>query len=314
MKKRKLGKTNLMVSEIGFGCRSLGGKLTINGIGTTFANLTFTNACKLINAAINSGITVFDTADSYSFGNSEKRLGEIIKGRRDDLQIFTKAGAIPSGDQNRTFEIDLSYNHLLAAVDRSLKRLHIEYVDLFQTHAVPTSELEIEDVSKAFDKMKAENKIRYCGISVGNSIQKGIEILEYDFIDCIQVSLSMINKDALEELIPKAKKKRIGIIINRPLSEGFLSSFKIKKNRKKTDIRYRYSKNKLLEISKKINKLNFLKKEQFRLSQIALKYVLSKKEISTCIISSNTLKQLKANISSTEIPMKEKILKKIDYA
>jgi len=298
-KKRRLGRTNLMVSEIGFGCRSLGGEVTINGIGITFANITFDSARRLVNEAINSGITVFDTADSYSLGNSEKRLGKIIKENRDALQIFTKGGAIPLGDSNRSFEIDLSYNHLLASIDRSLKRLQTKYVDLFQTHAVPINELEIESVSKVFDKMKAENKISYCGISVGNNIEKGIDILKHDFVDCIQVSLSMINKNALDELIPKAYKKRIGIIINRPLSEGFLSSFKIKKHRKKTDARYRYSEDRVLEISKKIKKLNFLKKEKFRLNQIALKYILSKKEISTCIISSNTLRQLKDNISSS---------------
>jgi aryl-alcohol dehydrogenase-like predicted oxidoreductase len=311
-KKRKLGKTDLEVSEIGFGCRSIGGTTTINGIGTTFTDMNFTQAKKVINSALNSGITVFDTADSYSLGMSEKRLGVIIKEKRDTLHIFTKGGAIASGEKHKPFEIDLSYHHLLAAVDKSLTRLQTTYVDLYQTHTVPTNEIEVESVSKAFDKMKNENKIRYCGISVGNNIEKGIEILEHGFVDCIQISLSIINKNALDELIPKAYKKQVGIIVNRPLAEGFLSSFKIKQNRKKTDARYRYSENRIREISNKIKKFYFLKKEKFELNQIAIKYILSKKEISTCIISSNTLKQLNDNVFSTSISLNKKIQNRID--
>jgi len=309
--KRKLGNTKLSVSEIGLGCRSIGGNIIINGKGTTFANISFENAQKIINKAIDLGITVFDTSDSYSLGNSEKRLGDIVKKKRNEIQIFTKAGSIITPKNS---EIDLSYNHLIAALNRSLKRLQTSYVDLFQTHTFPRTDEEVNSVRNTFDFLKSENKINYCGISVGNNIQKGIEILQQDFVDCLQVSFSMINKNALDELLPLAYKKGVGIIVNRPLAEGFLSTFQTKKITNNFDLRSNYSKERITDITTKLKNLSFLKKEKFLLNQIAIKYVLSKKEVSTCLISSNTEKQLLDNVSSTHISIKPEILRKIDIS
>jgi len=135
---RNLGKSNLKVSEIGVGCWPLGGLSTVNGVTTTYGDVSEENANKIIKSAFELGVNAFDTADSYSLGNSEKRLGNAVKEFRSEIHIFTKAGAVPSND--KPFGIDLSYQHLKTSLNRSLSRLQTDYVDLFQTHKAPQTE------------------------------------------------------------------------------------------------------------------------------------------------------------------------------
>ena len=310
MKKRRLGKTNLIVSEIGLGCRSIGGRQS-NTRGSAFADISEEEAQKLIKFAIDSGINVFDTADSYSTGQSEIRLGKAVAGQRSEVYIFTKAGKVSQIDQNTSSTTNLSFNHLLDSLDKSLKRLNMDYVDLFQTHTIPKTETEIEDVAKAFYKIKSENKARFCGISIGNGINDGLRLIDCDFIDCIQVSFSMMNKDALNELIPKFYKNDIGIIVSRPLAEGFLAKFDCKKQFDVNDLRSTYSSEKIENIEKKIKTLEFLKETKYPLNQIAIKYILSHDQISTCIPSSNSIEQLISNLNSTKTNLEPNLLNKI---
>jgi aryl-alcohol dehydrogenase-like predicted oxidoreductase len=310
VKKRRLGKTNLMISEVGFGGRSLGGKKE-NEQDTIFCNLSEQNAEKLIKYAVKMGINVFDTSNSYSSGQSEIRIGQALRDVREDVHIFTKAGTEFLNDTKTLSRTNLSFNHLTNSLDKSLSRLQTDYVDVFQTHGIPKAK-DIDQIIKTFDKMKSENKSRFCGISIGNAISKGIELVEYDFIDCIQLSFSLINRDPLKELIPKCNKKNIGIIVNRPLEEGFLSNFKIKEKFSKNDYRSKYSLEKLCNIKKQIEYIHFLQELNIPLNQIAISYILSNKQISTCIPSSNSIEQLIGNINSTELNLDSKIINKIN--
>ena len=133
--KRKLGKTDLFVSEIGLGGYQLGGLSRINDIPTAFGDMDEKTAITIINTAMELGINTFDTADFYSLGKSEIRLGKAVKKYRNQVNLFTKAGAVASYSDivsDTAVHIDLSYHHLMASVDRSLKRLGIDFLDVFQ--------------------------------------------------------------------------------------------------------------------------------------------------------------------------------------
>jgi|TARA_B110000495_G_C23036882_1_gene619589 myo-inositol catabolism protein IolS len=310
MKNRRLGKTGLMISEVGFGGRSLGGKKE-NEMNTVFCNLREKDAKNLITNAIKLGINLFETSDSYSSGQSEIRIGEALLDVRENVHIFTKAGTEFLNKEKTLSRTNLSFNYLTNSLDESLTRLQTDYVDVFQTHGIPNVQ-DVDQIIKTFDKMKSENKARFCGISIGNAISKGLELIEYDFIDCIQLSFSLINRDALKELIPKCHKKNIGVIVNRPLGEGFLGNFTIKQNFSKDDFRSKYSLEKLSKIKKQLESLSFLKYLDMPLSQIALSYILQNDQISTCIPSSNSIQQLIQNVKSTEITLDSKLIDKIN--
>jgi len=223
LKQRKLGKTNLSVSEIGLGCWQLGGLTTISEIPITYGDVNEQTAVKIINKALELGINTFDTADYYSLGNCERRLGKVLSERRLEVNIFTKGGMVPSYNESNPSEQDLSYHHLMAAIDRSLKRLGTDYVDLYQAHGVPDSESDFDNLEKAFGKIKSEGKATYCGVSVGPYYQKGIELINRGIVDSIQLYFSLLDFEPLIELLPLAKKNGVGIIVAEPLSQGFLT-------------------------------------------------------------------------------------------
>ena len=104
-----------------------------------------------------------------------------------------KGAGIPSYNKPSPFEIDLSYHHLIAAIDRSLKRLQTDYVDLYHAHAAPQSESDFVNLEKAFGKIKSEGKASYCGVSIGLEYQKGIELINRGMVDSIQLYFSLLD-------------------------------------------------------------------------------------------------------------------------
>lgn len=312
MNKRNFGKTGLKVSEIGLGCRNLGGQCIINGLPTTYGDIDETTALTIIKKAIELGVNVFDTADIYSLGNCEKRLGRVIKEKRDEVLIFTKGGLIRSFDTKKRYEIDISFNHLIDALHRSLKRLETDFVDLFQVHSAPKSEDDFKNFEKTFKEMKNSNLTRFCGVSIGPNYKSGIELIKRGIVDTLQIYFSLLDYEPIDELLSLAKKEGVGIIIAKPLSQGFLAG-KYQSNHifPKNDLRSSLSRK---EIDIKIDRTNlfkFLENDSRSLSQSALSYLLKREEVSTCIPTSNSIEQLKSNIEAADISITEDKLKQI---
>ena len=311
IKKRKLGKSDLYVSEIGLGGWQLGAPVQINNKpGTSFGGLDEDTAYRIITTALELGVTTFDTADIYSLGDSEIRLGNILKDYRSDVQIFTKAGHVPGFPK---WSIDYSYNHLISAIDRSLSRLQTDYVDLFQIHYPPNSEEDYVSIEKAFNSIKSDSKASYCGISVGIHYDKAIEIIKRGIVDCIQLYFTLIDPKPLETLLPLAKKNNIGIIVAEPLAQGFLTNkYKPGHVFPNDDIRHHAYPNELLQLKLERSKqFEFLQNNNRSLSQASLAYILSRGEISTCIPGVKSLEQLNSNVDASTIRLSSDELKKI---
>lgn len=310
--RRRLGKTDLLVSEIGLGCQQLGGETRINDKPIAFGNLDEKTTHEIINTAYELGVNTFDTADYYSLGESEKRLGTAIKEYRSDVNLFTKGGKIPGVSHE---SVDLSYHYLMSAIDRSLERLQTDYVDLFQTHKPLESQYEYDNVEKAFKEMKAEGKARYCGVSVGVKFDLGIDLInKADFVDSIMIYFSLIDPQPLKQLLQLAKKNGVGVIIAEPLAQGLLTGkYKPGFEFPESDVRYHgYDKNLLQMKLERSQKYEFLINESRTANQVALSYVLSRNEISCCIPGSKSIEQLKSNIVSSDIILTSDELKKIE--
>ena len=217
MRYRALGNSGLVVSVVGLGCNNFGGRLDLDG----------TRA--VVDAAIDRGITLFDTADIYGGGGgSEKLLGEVLGGRRDQIVLATKFG-----HQNA----DMGYGpaagakggrgYIRRAVEQSLRRLKTDYIDLYQIHT-PDPRTPIAETLGALSELVAEGKVRY----LGNSNFSGWQIAEaaavadrpgvVPFVSA-QNHWSLLERAAEAEVVPAARHFGLGVLPYFPLANGLLT-------------------------------------------------------------------------------------------
>ena len=310
MNYRKLGKTRLEISEIGLGCWQLGGKFLVNGMPITIGSVNEKTSEDILTSTLEYGINFFDTADVYSLGKSEEILGNVLKKYRNEIKIATKAGSVLSKSNKKPFQVDLSKDHLISSLNKSLNRLKTDYVDIFLTHFIPYSDTEFESIEKAFSKIKSEGKAIACGVSISEEYEKALELLEKDIVDCIEITYSMLNYEPENEIFQLAKKKNVGIITSKTFSQGFL----IKKNLNfgLEDVRSTYNKKKIELLVKRREKF-FEKFKLEELKSLAIPYVVSNKDITSCLIGVTNTVQLEQNMKYYNNLLKTKDRTNIKY-
>lgn len=207
--KRRFGKTNAYITEIGLGTWQLGAKW-----GTSFDPSL---AKEILQTAYDHGINFIDTADIYNSSNSERAIGEFIKDKKDEFYITTKVGR---GLKPHTADM-YTKDAMVEFVDGSLSRLGVEKLDMVLLHCPPTSVYQKDEVFQALDNMKKNGKIQNYGVSI-EKVSEGITAMEYD-IAAIEVVFNMFRMKPIDELFPLAKKNDIGIIARVPLASGMLT-------------------------------------------------------------------------------------------
>lgn len=212
MEYRKLGASGLDVSVIGLGTNNFGRRVDADG----------TRA--VLERALEAGVNFIDTANMYSGGESEDFIGRAIEGKRDQYVIATKA-AMKVGDGPN--ESGASRKHLFAEVEKSLKRLRTDYVDLYQIHR-PDPNTPIEETLQALTQLIEQGKIRYAGCSnyaaweLCEAVWTARTNNLTSFVS-VQPSYSMLNRDIERELLPCCRKYGTGILPYFPLANGFLT-------------------------------------------------------------------------------------------
>src|SRR3989304_2937167 len=288
MNYRRLGSTDLMVSEIGFGCQSIGG-------GLYYKNND--ESVKTLLDAVNFGVNFFDTSDHYSQGESETLIGKAFKGKRDKIIIGTKAGTLytPSGSvilklrpllrpfskflhpmkipfhlmRAKQKRFDFSTNYLIQAVEKSLRRLKTDYIDLSQLHKPSKLILERGEFIEPLEKIKQQGKIRYYGISTAEN-EDAFICFKYSGISSVQIMINLIEKKHSTEILKIANEKNVGIIARNPRAHGHLTD-------ELSDIMaetYAQSKEEFDLKKEKAAKFKFLVNSHRTLAQAALRYVL----------------------------------------
>jgi aryl-alcohol dehydrogenase-like predicted oxidoreductase len=221
MEYRRVGRSGLVVSELSFGTATFGGS------GEFFSHWGRTDvaeARELIDLAVDSGVTMFDTADVYSDGASEEVLGAALQGRREDVLISTKA-ALPVGD--RPGDAGTSRSRLIAAVEHALRRLRTDRIDLFQLHGFDAF-TPIGEVVETLDVLVTQGKIRYTGVSnfSGWQLMKSLAASDAGHRSryvAHQVYYSLIGRDYEWELMPLAAEEGVGALVWSPLGWGRLT-------------------------------------------------------------------------------------------
>lgn len=221
MEYRQLGRSGFKIPVLSFGTATFGGK---GEFFKSWGETDVKEASRLIDICLDHGVTLFDTADIYSFGTSEEVLGAAIKGRRDKLLLSTKATFRFSENPN---DVGSSLSHLIEAVDGSLKRLGTDHIDLFQLHGFD-SLTPVEETLRTLDRLVQTGKIRYIGCSnfSGWHLMKSLSVSEREGLQryvSYQGYYSLIGRDYENELMPLAIDQGIGLLVWSPLGWGRLT-------------------------------------------------------------------------------------------
>ena len=221
MEYRQLGSSGLRVPALSFGAATFGGQ---GPLFSAWGRSDQTEARRLVHLCLDAGLTMFDTADVYSNGESERILGHAIRGRRDKVLISTKTG-LPMGDGPQDWGV--SRARLLRAVDESLDRLGTDYIDLLQLHAFDAS-TPTEELMGTLDLLTSAGKIRYAGVSnyPGWQLMKAQAIAErrgWPRLVAHQVYYSLIGRAYEADLMPLGADQGVGALVWSPLGWGRLT-------------------------------------------------------------------------------------------
>lgn len=327
MRYRKLGRTGLAVSEICLGTMTFGG----DGFWKVIGALEQETCTKLTKAAFDKGVTFIDTADIYSNGLSESVLGEAIQDLpRDELVIATKVfgrmgayggGASPE-DERRAKNTNLwglSRKHVFEAIDASLDRLQLDYVDLYQVHAFDPL-TPIEETLEALDEVVASGRVRYIGLCnfAAWQIAKALGVSERNGLarfESLQMYYSIAGRDLEREVVPLAQDQGLAIMPWSPLAGGFLSG-KFTRNQTPNDARRAAFDFPPVDKEKAYDIIDVMKEigdaRGVSVAQIALSWLLHQKHVTSVIIGAKTEAQLADNLAATSVELSSDDLAKLD--
>jgi len=299
MRYRKLGKTNLQVSEIGFGTWAIGGPVMAKDVPIGWGKVDDDISQKAIRKAVELGVNFFDTADFYGLGHSEELLGKVFSGKWNDILLATKVGNTLMEDGSAVGNYSKKY--ILNACEKSLKRLNKDAIDVYQLHSARIEHLKQGECIEAMEQLQSEGKIRFWGISL-NTFEPQAEaefFIEQQIGHTFQVAFSIINQIALREVIPAAVKNNYGIIARVPLHFGLLSGkFSKEKIFPKNDHRSNRLNPELLNLSlKKLDRVfELAEKRKMEKDSFAMSFILSHEEVSTVIPGIRNETQARANV------------------
>ena len=275
LKRNQLGKSDIYVSELTLGCMSLGQDRN--------------KAKEIIDTALAQGINHLDTADLYDFGLNEEIIGEIIKDRRQDVILTTKAGNHFSKETKDWFW-DPSKKYIVQAAKNSLKRLQTDYIDFFMLHG-GTMDDPIDETIEAMEELKQEGLIRAYGIS---SIRPNVidTYINKSSIDGVMLQYSLLDRRPEEDVLKQLETNNISAIVRGPLAKGMLSTYYKDNITKKAAKGFLdYNQTELLETTKAIAEL----RGGMPMNELALKYVLQHPAVTTITFGASTKEQVMEN-------------------
>ncbi|HYD89607.1 MAG TPA: aldo/keto reductase [Vitreimonas sp.] len=326
MRYRKLGRTGLAVSEICLGTMTFGG----DGFWKVIGALEQEESTKLVRTAFDQGVTFIDTADVYSNGLSEQVLGRAIRDLpRDELVIATKVfGRMGAYSPEQTPEFQrryantnlwgLSRKHVFDAIDASLTRLGLDYVDLYQVHAFDNV-TPLEETLEALDEVVKSGRARYIGLCnfAAWQIAKALGVSERNGLarfESLQMYYSIAGRDLEREVAPLAKDQQLAILPWSPLAGGFLSG-KFTRNSTGEGRRASFDfppvdKDKAYDIIDVMKEMGDAR--GVSVAQIALAWLLHQKHVTSVIIGAKTEAQLNDNLAATAVELSSDDLKRLD--
>lgn len=306
MKYRKLGNTGEKLSSIGLGCM---------GMSHAYGNGDKRESIATLHRALDLGINFWDTADFYGNGENERLLSRVLKENRDEIFVATKFGfKFTPGQSHFATTFDGSPQWMKQAIEFSLKRLKVDYIDLYYAHRIDPN-IPIEEMVGAMADLVKEGKVRYLGLCEASAITLRKAYLIHP-IAALQSEYSLLTRDIEQEIYPTAKELGITIVPFSPLGRGmFTDNFDIDKI-EKGDARLelpRFQKEHLINNQNLIKELSlFAKSKGTNVATIAIAWILAKGEDIIPIPGTKKRKYLETNALAVNINLSNNEIMEIE--
>ena len=309
-----LGRTGLVVSRLSFGAMTFGIGQLVPGVTN---NIDQEGADRMVNRALDAGINLFDTADVYTNGESEIILGKALANRRDEVIIATKVGFRLG---NSITDTGLSYRHIIASAEGSLKRLGTDYIDLYQLH-IPDPLAPLEETLRALEDLVRRGIVRYIGFSnfPAWKAAKMLGIQErygYNRFVAAQMYYSLLGRDLEHEFVPFVQDAGVGILVWSPLAGGFLSGKYTRETPAPEDARRNKFQLPPIDVEKGYEVVDVLKQiaqnHGVTPAQVAIAWMLTKPFISSVIIGANKMSQLEDNLGAADLKLSPEEVDRLD--
>lgn len=301
MNYRELGRTGWKISEISFGAWAIGG---------AWGSVDDKDSIAALHAALDAGVNFFDTADVYGDGRSERLLAKIKKERTETFFIATKAGRrlreqTPEG---------YSRQNLTTFIERSLRNLEAEALDLLQLHCPPTEVYYMPEVFEVLDELTKEGKIRHYGVSV-EKVEEALKAIEFPNVQSVQIIFNVFRQRPAELFFEQARKHKVGILARVPLASGLLTG-KITRETKfaKDDHRAFNRKGEAFDRGETFSGVDFktglgtveelkrLVPKNASMSQLALRWILDFPAVTCAIPGAKRPEQVAENVAASSLP------------
>jgi aryl-alcohol dehydrogenase-like predicted oxidoreductase len=285
MKYRKLGKSGISVSEIGFGAWTIGMDWWGNKIDDS-------EAIRLLKKAFDIGINFYETSDVYGKGKSEKLLAQAFSGMHEGEVVYSTKWGYDFYNAEQIGHNELPQNHhpdfLRYALQQSMKRLQVDYIDVYSLHNPKLNAIQDDELFLSLDALVKDGKIGSYGVALGPAIgwqQEGLEAMLKRNITCLQTVYNIIEQEPGRSFLDSARENNVGLLVRVPDASGVLTG---KVNERtvfdKNDHRSTRKREWILESIQKVEKLRPMSDSNgWSIPELAIKFVLSQKEVSAVL-------------------------------
>ena len=302
MHTRPFGRLPVSVSDIGFGAWQ---------IGSAWGDVSDSDAKAALNAALDAGMTFIDTADVYGDGRSEKLIAEVLKARGGKRPfVATKAGRRLDPHTAEGY----SRKNLEGFIDRSLKNLGVESLDLVQLHCPPADALYRPELFAAMDDIQSTGKTRSYGVSV-EKVEEALKAIEFPRVVSIQIIYNLFRQRPAELFFREAKRRNVAVIVRVPLASGLLSGKITRQTTFAADDHRNFNRHgEAFDVGETfagvpleagfaaVEELSKLVPSGATMAQFALRWILMNDAVSVVIPGARNAEQARANAAASEVP------------
>jgi aryl-alcohol dehydrogenase-like predicted oxidoreductase len=312
MEYRELGRTGWKVSVVSFGAWAIGG---------TWGTVSDKDSLAALHTALDNGVNLFDTADVYGDGRSERLLAKLRKERKEEFYTFTKAGR----KLNPHVASGYTKANLTSFVEQSLKNLSTDTLDIVQLHCPPTEVFYMPEVFMVLDDLVKAGKIRYFGVSV-EKVEEALKAIEYPSVQTVQIIFNIFRQRPKELFFKEAENRQVGILARVPLASGMLTgNLSIRSSFEKDDHRAFNRNGEAFDRGetfsgvdyesglKAIDKLRSILPKGMSMTQLALRWILMFPAVSCAIPGAKRSEQVKENVTAADLPpLSETVMQEIE--